>query len=175
MTTLTTQQSATDAYLAHNRARAASPREPLPMPPARRTAVVTCMDARLDVYGLLGLSPGDSHVFRNAGGIVTQDVIRSLAVSQRLLGTREILLVHHTDCGMATFTDEEFLGAVERDTGARPDWEPGSFTDAADSVRASMARVHDSPFVPHKESVRGFVLDLRTEILEEVHARTPVG
>lgn len=172
---MSAQQSATDAYLAHNSARAAVPGDPLPMPPARRTAVVTCMDARLDVYALLGLSPGDSHVFRNAGGIVTQDVIRSLAVSQRLLGTREILLIHHTDCGMATFTDEEFLAAVERDTGVRPDWEPGSFADAADSVRASMARVQASPFVPHKESVRGFVLDLRTELLEEVRAQAPVG
>ncbi|GAA2401503.1 beta-carbonic anhydrase CanA [Streptomyces glaucosporus] len=170
-----TDPTATDAYLAHNRARATGPRDLLPMPPARHTAVVTCMDARLDVYALLGLSVGDSHVFRNAGGVVTDDVIRSLAVSQRLLGTREIVIIHHTDCGMATFTDEDFLASLERDAGARPDWVPGCFTDPVDSVRASIARVHASPFVPHKESVRGFVLDLRTELLEEVHAGVPVG
>ncbi|WP_031508474.1 beta-class carbonic anhydrase [Streptomyces megasporus] len=170
-----TDRTATDAYLAHNLARATGPREPLPMPPARRTAVVTCMDARLDVYALLGLSVGDSHVFRNAGGIVTDDVIRSLAVSQRLLNTREIILVHHTDCGMATFADGDFLASLEEDAGVRPDWVPGSFTDPVENVRASLARVHASPFIPHKESVRGFVLDLRTERLEEVRVEAPVG
>ncbi|GAA2470138.1 beta-carbonic anhydrase CanA [Streptomyces thermolineatus] len=167
------QPTATDEYLARNALYAASHQGLLPMPPARRTAVVTCMDARVNVYGLLGLSEGDSHVFRNAGGIVTDDVVRSLAVSQRLLGTREVILIHHTDCGMATFNDEEFLEGVERDAGSRPAWTPESFTDAAENLRLSLDRVLSSPFLPRKESVRGFLLHLETGLLEEVRPRTP--
>lgn len=142
----------------------------LPLPPARHTAVVACMDARLNPYGLLGLSEGDSHVIRNAGGVVTEDVLRSLAISQRLLGTREVVLVHHTDCGMLTFTDEEFAAALEADTGSRPAWTAHAFPDVAADVRAGLAAVRESPFVPHTDAVRGFVHDVRTGRLEEVDA-----
>jgi len=134
----------------------------LPLPPARRVAVVACMDARLNPYRLLGLSEGDAHVIRNAGGVVTADVIRSLAISQRLLGTREILLIHHTDCGMLTFADEQFRAQVQADTGLKPDWAAEAFTDVEADVRQSLARITASPFLPHKDSIRGFVYQVET-------------
>ncbi len=140
----------------------------LPMPPARQVAIVACMDARLNVYGLLGLQEGDAHVIRNAGGIVTSDEIRSLAISQRLLGTREIVLIHHTDCGMLTFTDEEFRASIAEEVGIGPEWAPESFTDLEGDVRQSAARIKASPFVPHKDQIRGFIYDVSTGELREV-------
>jgi carbonic anhydrase len=127
------------------------------------------MDARLNPYGLLGLSEGDAHVIRNAGGVVTADELRSLAISQRLLGTTEIILIHHTDCGMLTFTDDEFKAAIEREVGIKPPWSPEAFTDLDADVRQSIKRIQDDPFIPHKESVRGFVYDVATGKLSEVH------
>jgi len=141
---------------------------PLPLPPARHLAVVACMDARLNVYAILGLSEGDAHVIRNAGGVVTEDEIRSLAISQRLLGTTEIVLIHHTDCGMLTFTDDGFKRAIQDETGIKPPWSAEAFTDLDEDVRQSIARIKASPFVPHKESVRGFVFDVATGKLAEV-------
>jgi len=139
----------------------------LPMPPGRKVAVVACMDARLNVYGLLGLGEGDAHVIRNAGGVVTEDTIRSLAISQRLLGTEEIVLIHHTDCGMLTFSDDDFRTQVARDTGVKPPWAAESFSDLDEDLRQSLARVHASPFIPHK-NVRGFVYDVKSGGLREV-------
>lgn len=136
----------------------------------QKVAVVACMDSRLDVFAVLGLTPGDAHVIRNAGGIVTEDTIRSLAISQHLLGTEEILVIHHTGCGMLSFTDEELCSTLEAQTGARPTWAPGAFTDLADSVRQSIARITASPFIPRTDVVRGFVLDLATGSLAEVDA-----
>jgi carbonic anhydrase len=160
--------SVTDELLAANARYAETFSGPLPLPPSRQVAVLACMDARLDVYRALGLAEGEAHVIRNAGGVVTDDEIRSLAISQRLLGTKEIVLVHHTDCGMLTFTDEDLLGAIERDTGVRPAWSCESFTDLEEDVRASIQRILDSPFVPVKDSVRGFVFDVATGRLTEV-------
>jgi carbonic anhydrase len=140
----------------------------LPLPPAKGVAVVACMDARLNVYGLLGLNEGDAHVIRNAGGVITDDEIRSLAISQRLLGTREIVLIHHTDCGMLTFSDDEFRGQVQRETGIKPEWAAEAFDDLDADVRQSIARIKASPFIPHKESVRGFVYDVTSGRLQEV-------
>ena len=142
----------------------------LAMPPARQVAVVACMDARLNPYGLLGLSEGDAHVIRNAGGVVTDDVIRSLTISQRLLGTREIVLIHHTDCGMLTFTDDDVKAQIEADTGIRPPFALEAFPDADKDVRQSMARIAASPFILHKDQVRGFVYDVATGTLNEVVA-----
>jgi carbonic anhydrase len=142
----------------------------LPMPPAKRIAVVACMDARLNPYGLLGLTEGDAHVIRNAGGVVSDDVIRSLAISQRLLGTREIILIHHTDCGMLTFKDDEVKAQIEADTGLRPPFALEAFADAEKDVVQSLARVAASPFIPHKDSVRGFVYDVKSGRLNEVKA-----
>ena len=142
----------------------------LPMPPARQIAVVACMDARLNPYGLLGLSEGDAHVIRNAGGVITQDELRSLAISQRLLGTREIVLIHHTDCGMLTFTDQGFRDDIAAETGIRPSWASEAFTDLDADVRQSMARVHAETSIPIKDSVRGFVYDVSTGVLREVTA-----
>jgi carbonic anhydrase len=139
----------------------------LPMPPGRKVAIVACMDARLNPYGLLGLSEGDAHVIRNAGGVVTEDAIRSLAISQRLLGTNEVVLIHHTDCGMLTFKDDDFKASVEADTGIRPSWAAEAFPDLDDDVRQSIARVKASPFIPHK-NVRGFVYEVETGKLREV-------
>ena len=136
----------------------------------QKVAVVACMDSRVDVFAVLGLTPGEAHVIRNAGGLVTEDTIRSLAISQHLMGTEEILLIHHTGCGMLSFTDEELCSALETDTGARPTWAPGAFTDLADSVRQSIARITASPFIPRTDAVRGFVLDLATGRLAEVDA-----
>ena len=161
--------SSTDELLANNESYAGSfDKADLPLPPARKTAVVACMDARLNIYGMLGLSEGDAHVIRNAGGVVTDDAIRSLAISQRLLGTEEIILIHHTGCGMLTFTDDEFRSAIEKDTGIKPTWAAESFTDLDDDVRQSIARVKASPFVPNKDSVRGFVYEVETGRLREV-------
>jgi carbonic anhydrase len=141
----------------------------LPMPPGKRVAIVACMDARLNPYGIFGLSEGDAHVVRNAGGAVTDDAIRSLAISQRLLGTEEIILVHHTDCGMLTFTDEAFARQLQEDTGIRPPWAAEAFSDLDAELRQSMARIKASPFVPKKDAVRAFVYDVATGRLREVH------
>ncbi len=140
----------------------------LPMPPALPVAIVACMDARLNPYGLLGLSEGDAHVIRNAGGVITDDEVRSLVISQRLLGTREIILIHHTDCGMLTFTDDEFTAQIEADAGLRPGWAPESFSDPAADVRQSLARIAANPFIPHKDSVRGFVYSVTDGVLTEI-------
>jgi len=162
--------SSTDTYLANNSRYAETFTGPLPLPPAKGVAVVACMDARLNVYGALGLAEGEAHVIRNAGGVVTDDEIRSLAISQRLLGTREIILIHHTDCGMLTFTDDDFKRAIQDETGIKPEWAAESFTDLDEDVRQSIARIKASPFVPHTESVRGFVFDVATGLLREVTA-----
>ena len=140
----------------------------LPMPPAKRVAVVACMDARLNPYGLLGLQEGDAHVIRNAGGVITDDEIRSLAISQRLLGTEEIMLIHHTDCGMLTFTDDEFKASIQEETGLKPAWAAECFSDLDEDVRQSIGRIKASPFVPHTDRVRGFVFDVATGLLAEV-------
>ena len=140
----------------------------LPMPPAKRVAVVACMDARLNPYGLLGLQEGDAHVIRNAGGVITDDEIRSLAISQRLLGTTEVILIHHTDCGMLTFTDDEFKRQVENEVGIKPAWAAESFADLDEDVRQSIARIKASPFIPRKDAVRGFIYEVETGRLREV-------
>jgi len=140
----------------------------LPLPPARRVAIVACMDARLNPYGLLGLTEGDAHVIRNAGGVVTDDEIRSLSISQRLLGTEEIMLIHHTDCGMLTFTDDEFRRQIQQETGIKPEWAAEAFDDLEEDVRQSIARIKASPFIPKKDRVRGFVYDVATGRLHEV-------
>jgi carbonic anhydrase len=142
----------------------------LPLPPGRKIAILACMDARLNPYGLLGLQEGDAHVIRNAGGVVTDDEIRSLAISQRLLGTEEIVLIHHTDCGMLTFTDDDFRQGIEKEVGIKPEWAAEAFTDLDADVRQSLARIHASPFIPKKDSVRGFVYDVHTGGLREVSA-----
>ncbi len=160
--------SVTDDYLANNKAYAAAFSGPLPLPPAKHSAVLACMDARLSPYAVLGLQEGDSHVIRNAGGVVTADAVRSLAISQRLLGTREIILIHHTDCGMLTFTDDAFKQSIAEETGIKPEWAAESFTDLAADVRQSIARIKASPFIPHTDQVRGFVFDVATGALDEV-------
>jgi carbonic anhydrase len=160
--------SVTDEYLANNERYAEGFSGPLPMPPARQVAVVACMDARLNVYAILGLAEGEAHVIRNAGGVVTDDEIRSLAISQRLLGTREIILIHHTDCGMLTFTDDAFKAGIQEETGIKPEWAAESFSDVDTDVRQSMARIKVNPFVPHTDQVRGFVFDVATGRLREV-------
>jgi carbonic anhydrase len=150
----------------------------LPLPPGRKVAVVACMDARLNPYGLLGLDEGDAHVIRNAGGVITDDEIRSLAISQRLLGTEEIILIHHTDCGMLTFTDDEFKRSIQEEVGIKPEWAAEAFSDLEEDVRQSIARIQASPFIPRKDSVRGFVYDVHTGALREVEverAATPGG
>jgi carbonic anhydrase len=162
--------SATDELLQNNQTYAASfDKAELPLPPARKVAVVACMDARLSVYGALGLAEGDAHVIRNAGGVVTDDAIRSLAISQRLLGTEEIILIHHTGCGMLTFTDDEFKRSIEEETGIKPEWAAEAFGDLDGDVRQSIARIKASPFIPRKESVRGFVYEVETGRLREVN------
>jgi len=161
--------SVTDELLQNAEAYAASfEKGDLPLPPARKIAILACMDARLNPYGLLGLQEGDAHVIRNAGGVVTDDEIRSLAISQRLLGTEEIILIHHTDCGMLTFTDDEFKRSVQDDTGIKPEWAAEAFPELDEDVRQSIARIKASPFIPKKDSVRGFVYEVETGKLREV-------
>jgi carbonic anhydrase len=160
--------SVTDELLANNAGYAARFTGPLPLPPAKHVAVLACMDARINVYGVLGLNEGEAHVIRNAGGVVSDDAIRSLAISQRLLGTEEIVLIHHTDCGMLTFSDDEFRRAIQDDTGVKPPWAAEAFSNLEEDVRQSIARVKASPFVPHKDAVRGFVYDVHTGALNEV-------
>jgi carbonic anhydrase len=140
----------------------------LPMPPGKHLAVVACMDARLNVYALLGLREGEAHVIRNAGGVVSDDVLRSLVISQRLLGTREVVLVHHTDCGMLTFTDDAVKADIEADVGLRPHFALEAFSDLERDIRQSIARIKASPFVPNKDAVRGFIYDVRSGALQEV-------
>jgi carbonic anhydrase len=161
--------SSTDELLANNEAYAASfDKGDLPLPPAKKVAVVACMDARLDVGRALGLQEGDAHVIRNAGGVVTDDAIRSLAISQRLLATEEILLIHHTGCGMLTFTDDEFRNSIEQETGVKPAWAAESFADLERDVRQSIARIKASPFIPRKDAIRGFVYEIESGRLREV-------
>ena len=161
--------SATDELLKHAEDYAANfDRGELPLPPAKGVVVLACMDARLNPYGILGLSEGDAHVIRNAGGVVTDDEIRSLAISQRLLGTKEIILIHHTGCGMLTFHDDEVKAQIEADTGIRPSFALEAFGDLDADVRQSIARIKASPFVPNKDSIRGFVYEVETGRLREV-------
>ena len=158
----------TDEYLANNAQYASNFKGPLPMPPSKHVAVVACMDARLDVYRILGLNEGETHVIRNAGGVVTDDVIRSLTISQRLLGTEEVILIHHSDCGMLTFTDDDFKRAIQEETGVKPPWAAEAFPDPAEDVRQSLRRIENSPFVNKHVSLRGFVFNVATGKLEEV-------
>jgi carbonic anhydrase len=161
--------SAIDELLNNNEAFAESfDKADVALPPAKKVAIVACMDARLNPYPILGLSIGDAHVIRNAGGVITDDEIRSLAISQHLLGTEEIMLIHHTDCGMLTFSDDDFAQMLERETGQRPEWGARSFSDLEHSVRDSIRRIKESPFIPRKEAVRGFVYDVKTGRLSEV-------
>ena len=140
----------------------------LPLPPSRRVAIVACMDARLNPYALLGLQEGDAHVIRNAGGVITDDEIRSLAISQRLLGTEEIMLIHHTDCGMLTFKDDDLRREIQQETGVKPEWAAEAFDDLEEDVRQSIARIEASPFIPRKNRIRGFVYEVETGRLREV-------
>jgi carbonic anhydrase len=160
--------SVTDDLIANNQRYAETFTGPLPLPPAKHIAVLACMDARIDVYRVLGLNEGEAHVIRNAGGVVTDDEIRSLAISQRLLGTTEIVLIHHTDCGMLTFTDEDFRSTIQQEAGVRPPWNSEAFADVDVDVRAQLQRILGSPFIPEKGSVRGFVFDVATGRLREV-------
>jgi carbonic anhydrase len=161
--------SVTDELLRNNESYAASfDKGDLPLPPGKKVAVLACMDARLNPYGALGLHEGDAHVIRNAGGVVTDDEIRSLAISQRLLGTEEIILIHHTDCGMLTFTDDQFKRQIQDEVGIKPEWAAEAFPDLDEDVRQSIARIKASPFIPKKDSVRGFVYDVTSGKLREV-------
>jgi carbonic anhydrase len=160
-----------DDLLANNETFAAGlPARHLDVYPSRRLAVVTCMDSRLDVFAALGLNDGEAHVLRNAGGVVTDDVIRSLAISQRRLGTREVMLIHHTDCGMQSLSDDEFRAELQEATGTAPAFAIESFTDVDADVRQSILRVRRSAFLPHRDRVRGFVYDVDTHRLREVRA-----
>jgi carbonic anhydrase len=158
----------TDDYLANNADYAKSFDGPLPLPPSKHVAVLACMDARIDVYRVLGLNEGEAHVIRNAGGVVTDDAIRSLAISQRLLGTTEIILIHHTDCGMLTFTDDDFKRSIQDETGVKPPWSAEAFPELAEDVRQSLQRIENSPFVTKHTSARGFIFDVATGVLDEV-------
>jgi carbonic anhydrase len=161
--------SATDELLENAKRYAESfDRGDLPRPPARKVALVTCMDARIDPYALLGLQAGDAHILRNAGGLIGQDEVRSLATSQILLGTEEIVVIHHTDCGHYAFSDDELRRRVQDEVGHRPDWPSQSFPDVDEGVRQSLERIRESPFIPRKESVRGFVYEVDTGRLREV-------
>jgi carbonic anhydrase len=163
--------SSTDELLANNEAYAtAFDKAELSGAPARKVAIVACMDARLNVYAALGLREGDAHVIRNAGGVVTDDAIRSLAISQRLLATEEIMLIHHTGCGMLTFPDDEFRSSIQEETGIKPEWAAESFSDLEGDVRQSIARIEASPFIPRKHSVRGFIYEVETGRVREVGA-----
>ncbi|MDV6274294.1 carbonic anhydrase [Rhodococcus erythropolis] len=158
----------TDEYLKNNAVYAEQFTGPLPLPPSRHVAVLACMDARIDVYRVLGIKEGESHVIRNAGGVVTDDEIRSLAISQRLLGTTEIILIHHTDCGMLTFTDDDFKRSIQDEIGIKPNWAAESFPDIDEDVRQSLKRIENSPFITATTSLRGFVFDVATGKLNEV-------
>ena len=161
--------SVINEFLANNEAYAAHfDKGLLPMPPAKQIAAVVCMDARLETGALLGLVEGDAHVIRNAGGVVTDDVIRSLTISQRLLGTRAIMLIHHTDCGMLTFTDADLKQQILDETGIKPPFAMEAFADIDTDVRQSLARVKASPYIPHKDQVRGFVYEVESGQLREV-------
>jgi carbonic anhydrase len=161
--------STTDDLIESNRTYAATfDKGDLPAPPARKVAILTCMDARIDPARALGLEEGDAHVIRNAGGVVTDDEIRSLAISQHMLGTEEIVLIHHTECGMLTFSDEEFAERMEEAAGQRPPWSAHAFPDLDENVRASIRTIRENPFIPNKSSVRGFVYDVKTGSLREV-------
>ncbi|MDQ6826470.1 MAG: carbonic anhydrase [Candidatus Eremiobacteraeota bacterium] len=160
--------SVTDEYLQNNADYAKGFTRQLPLPPVKKTAIVACMDARLDVYRIVGLREGDSHVIRNAGGVVTDDVIRSLVISQRLLGTNEIVLVHHTDCGMLTFTDDSLRASIAAETGYKPSYAMQAFDDLAGDVRAGIARIKGDPHLVHRDRVRGFIFDVATGKLNEV-------
>jgi carbonic anhydrase len=161
--------SVTDELLKNNEEYAGSfDKGELPMPPAKGLAVVACMDARLVVSSILGLEEGDAHVIRNAGGVITDDEIRSLAISQNLLGTKEIILIHHTDCGMLTFTDDQFKQQLKESAGEEPSWSAEAFADLDQDVRDSIARIKASPFIPHKDAIRGFVYEVETGKLREV-------
>jgi carbonic anhydrase len=162
--------STIDELLANNDAFAAGLADRrLDVRPSRRLAVVTCMDSRLDVFAALGLGDGEAHVLRNAGGVITDDMIRSLAVSQRKLGTREVMLIHHTDCGMQMLSDDGFRAELQQATGVSPSWAIESFSDVDADVRQSILRARRSPFLPHRDAVRGFVYDVDTHRLREVH------
>jgi carbonic anhydrase len=159
----------TDRLLQNNESYAASfDKGGLAGPPGRKVAVLACMDARLDPARVLGLEEGDAHVIRNAGGVVTEDALRSLAISQHELGTEEIVLLHHTKCGMQTFTDDEFAEKLEREAGTRPEWRAHAFADLEQDVRDSIETIRNSPFIPRTGSVRGFVYDVDTGRLREV-------
>jgi len=160
--------SATDQYLENNKKYAEGFSGPLPLPPKNQIAVLACMDARLNVHAALGIAEGESHVIRNAGGVVTDDEIRSLSISQRLLGTKEIILIHHTDCGMLTFTDDSFKKTIQEEIGLKPEWAAEAFDDLEVDVRQSIARIKQSPFIPHTDNVRGFIFDVSTGLLNEV-------
>jgi carbonic anhydrase len=166
------KMSATDEAIRNNEAYARSfDKGGLPLPPAKKLAVLACMDARLQVSKTLGLKEGDAHVIRNAGGVVTEDAIRSLAISQRLLGTEEIILIHHADCGMLTFKDDVVKAQIENETGIRPPFALEAFPNLEDDVRQSIARLKASPFIPKKDKIRGFIYDVKTGRLNEVGAR----
>ncbi|WP_084125360.1 carbonic anhydrase [Demequina sp. NBRC 110054] len=158
----------TDELLENNKAYAADYAPDRPLAPKRQLAVVSCMDSRLDIFALLGLEIGDAHIMRNAGGVVTDDMIRSLTISQRKLGTREIILIHHTDCGALTFTDDELRNQLLQETGLKPSWTPESFVDLDADLRQSMERIRRSPFLVDTTQVRGFVFDVHTGQLREV-------
>jgi carbonic anhydrase len=161
--------SVVDELLERNRRYAATfDKGSLPATPATRAAVLTCMDARIDVHAVLGLAPGDAHVIRNAGGVATEDAIRSLVISQRLLGTREILVIHHTSCGMTTFGDDELREQLRRETGIRPPFAFEAFPDVEDDVRQTIARLRASPFLAHTDAIWGFVYEVETGLLREV-------
>ncbi len=158
----------TDEFLQANARYAEGFSGPLPLPPARHVAVLACMDARLDVARVLGLSEGDAHVIRNAGGVASDDAVRSLAISQRLLGTREVVLIHHTDCGMLTFTDDAFKRSIQDETGIKPRWSAEAFDDLEEDVRQSIARIKSEPSIPHTDAIRGFIFDVASGRLQEV-------
>jgi carbonic anhydrase len=161
--------STTDSLLENNEAYAgAFDKGDLPLPPGRKVAVLACLDARLDPARALGLEEGDAHVIRNAGGIASDDALRSLAISQHLLGTEEIVVIHHTDCGMLTFDDDSFADRLESETGQRPEWRAHAFSDLENDVRDSVKRIKEDPFVPRTDSVRGFVYEVESGRLREV-------
>lgn len=167
--------SAIDELLKNNEAYSRSFKKgALSIPPAKGVAVLACMDARLDVHRILGLQEGEAHVIRNAGGVATDDAIRSLVISQRLLGTQEIVLIHHTECGMLTFTDDEVKGQIEKETGIRPPFAMEAFSSLEGDVEQSIARIKASPFIPHKSSIRGFIYDVKTGRLNEVRVTSGV-